>query len=155
MPKGTPLSRIMQYCAVAERSRFDVRKKLMEWDVEETRIEEILESLLREGFISDSRYAQAYASDQWRFQQWGRLKIRQALMVKLIPSGEIEKALDLLPSEAYHRMILQELEKKWKDLGRTKGVVVGQKVLAFARQRGYEDDFIFPWLEEKRLLNNE
>lgn len=148
-------ARLRKYCALTERCTYDVMKKMTDWNVPEEDMEALLQPLYDEGFVDDGRYARSFASDQWRFQQWGRIKIRHALWRKQLDEALIQAALDEIPQEKYVRMIVMALEKKWNELQQPTGVAAGQKVLSFARQRGYEDELVFPWLEKNGLLGDE
>lgn len=140
-----------RFCAYRERSVSEVRTKLKTLGASETAIETLIKELIAENFINESRYAHAFASDKFRFNKWGKVKIRQQLRQKQLDEDEIDQALDNLPVKEYHEMIQLLIEQKLKGLsldledGQKK-----QKVIRFLLQKGFEYDLIAPHL---RLLS--
>mgnify|MGYP000478992932 CR=1 FL=1 len=52
-----------------------------------------MSELLKDGFVDESRYASAFASEKSALTGWGPIKIRRALMAKGVPSDVIDTAL--------------------------------------------------------------
>lgn len=104
------------WCSGAERCSFDVKEKLSGWNIPSETAEEILEYLIKERFIDDSRFACAYAKDKFRYNQWGKIKIRYMLNMKRIPSDIIGEALESLDEESYKAMIIKLIQQKSKGL---------------------------------------
>ena len=69
--KSDFLNRCMRYCSGAERCTQDVVKKLVTWEAPEDEYEVILETLRKEKFLDDTRYANSFVADKWRLDQWG------------------------------------------------------------------------------------
>ena len=66
-------------CAKGEHCAADIREKLRLWGIGENDADTIVEKLLNQGFINETRYAKAYIHDKYRFAKWGRIKIEQGL----------------------------------------------------------------------------
>lgn len=64
--------RIEHLCAKAERCTYEMSRKLLGWGIEERKAREIIDNLVDQRFIDDSRYAKAFVRDKYRFQHWGR-----------------------------------------------------------------------------------
>lgn len=105
-PKKIPtaaemLRRLASLCARSEQCEADIAQKIYRSGLSREEGNEIL-SKLREGrFIDDSRFARAFASDKARFAGWGRLKIRQGLAARRIPSAIVAEALENIDEEEY------------------------------------------------------
>lgn len=114
MDKDALLSRMMRLCAFREYCRADIRRKLAA--LPQTEAQEVLDTLCREGFVNDTRYARAFARDKSALQGWGSLKIKLALQKKAIDAGVIAAALEEIDGEAARKKQEQVLRAKWKAL---------------------------------------
>lgn len=80
----------IKYCSYAERCTFDVKKKLIEWKVDDKFHKKILDRLTEEGYINNSRYMGSYVSGKFANNKWGGTKNKiqsdnqVALIVKLL-----------------------------------------------------------------------
>ena len=104
----------MRLCAVREYCRADIRSKLAALPPAEA--QEVLDTLCREGFVDDTRYARAFARDKSALQGWGSLKIKLALQKKAIDAGVVAAALEKIDGEAARKKQEQVLRAKWKAL---------------------------------------
>ncbi len=136
-----------RFCAYRERSVSEVRTKLQSLGAREVDIELLIDELIKENFIDESRYARAFVSDKFRFNKWGKVKIRQMLRQKLIDESEIEKALTILSKEEYSNMIKLLVEQKLRGLSNESDPhQKNQKVIRFLLQKGFEYELIAPHL---------
>lgn len=76
------LAALMRLCARAEKSEGDARRLMRGWGVAEKDAEQVLGRLVRDRFIDDSRYAEAFVREKLRLSGWGEYKIRTALQRK-------------------------------------------------------------------------
>lgn len=134
-------------CARREYCVSDIKAKaLSRLDSDRAAAEELVERLVSERFVSDLRYATAFARDKSSLSAWGPLKISQALRAKGISEDDIRAALEetdrVKSSEALGRM----LRNKWKSL---KDDPQGKlKLIRFALSRGYSYDAVRGTVEE-------
>lgn len=136
-----------RFCAYRERSVSEVRTKLKALGASESDTEILIKELIQENFIDESRYARAFASDKFRFNKWGKVKIRQLLRQKQVDEDEIERALENLPRRDYQEMIKLLVTQKLKGLpADLDPVQKKQKVIRFLMQKGFEYDLIAPHL---------
>ena len=75
------------YCSSMERCVVDVEAKLSQWGATPEMMEKIVRHLQDERYIDQKRFCSAFVRDKYRFNQWGRVKICQALRMKKIPAG--------------------------------------------------------------------
>lgn len=84
---------LCRLCARAEKASGDALRLMRGWGLDDERSRAVLDRLLRERFIDDSRYAAAFVREKMRFSGWGAYKIRSALAAKRIDKSIIEAAL--------------------------------------------------------------
>lgn len=141
------LSRMMALCSKREYCEADIRRKLSAALEAETGIaadaasvlrsaDMIVDTLKREKFLDDARYAKVFARDKSGISGWGRLKIRHALAAKGIDREVIAEALEDMDQEKG----LMKLEKTMlAKAASLKGDPQRKfKLLRFALGRGYE-----------------
>lgn len=126
------------YCSATEHCRSEVAAKLQQWEVCPEWIDTILSRLEKERYVDNLRYAKAFVRDKYRFNQWGRIKISQALGMKRISPDEISSALEEIDEEEYIGILTRLLEKKRKGLKAANDYERNGKLLRFAAGRGYE-----------------
>ena len=135
------LNSMMAYCSRSEHCVFDVMEKLSAAAVSEDDANEIVQELIRLGYIDELRYACAFVNDKFRFNKWGKIKIAHALRQKKVASNVIQDALDTIDDEAYNQLLMQLIESKKKT---TKATATQQRaaVMRFALSRGFEYETI-------------
>ncbi len=116
MEKEQLLLKMMRLCSVREYCRSDIRRKLSGHSPQEQ--EEVLETLCREKYVDDARYARAFARDKSALQGWGNLKIKLALQQKAIDAATIGAALEAIDAGAAGAKREQVLRAKWKEIAR-------------------------------------
>ena len=131
------INRFQAQCAKREYCAGDIRRKALEkleWNREAA--EEVVASLVAEGFVDDARYASAFAREKSSLQGWGLVKIRFQLRAKGISDADISAALEEIDAEKASARLEKLLANKWHSLqddpqGRL-------KLIKFALSRGYE-----------------
>ncbi len=135
------LARAMRYCATRERAPLEVRQYLERQDASEPEINGMLEYLQQEGYLSEERYARAYARDKARFSGWGPLKIAAALRAKRIPQPTVEQALADLREEGDAPDLRAILSRKLSTLKPSLTPHEAKaRLLRFAASRGFTLD---------------
>ena len=120
-----------RFCAYQERSSFEVRQKMKEFDTDEKTIGLILTSLQEDDFQNDERFAMLFTSGKFRIKRWGKNKIRAELRMKNIPDALIKKGLDAINKEDYIKTLKELAKKKEKEVGNQKLEIRSQKVGRF------------------------
>ena len=138
----------MDLCSSRERCRSEVTEKLISHNISPGEIEKILETLEKENFIDEVRYAGTFTRDKLRFNKWGKIKIRHMLQGKKLPESIITGALEEIEGDDYTGILREELIKKRKSIKGSNAFDLRGKLFRFARQRGFEPDVIYPLLDE-------
>jgi regulatory protein len=136
------LEKARRYCSSRETCRSDLLKKILGWGLTGDPAQKVLNQLEKEGFLNELRYAKAAANDQYRFNKWGRVKIRYFLQQHGIPATTISEALENIDEEEYLRMIKNQLTEKEKHTRYTNPWDRKAKLMRFAVSRGYEPGIV-------------
>jgi regulatory protein len=146
------LQKISKYCADAEHCTSDVVQKLRDWNVEESEFEAILEHLRKNKFLDDQRYLHSYVSEKWNLDRWGRQKIKNKLEEKGFEEGIIESAYHIINESEYISVLSQLLEQKLRALVNDPHESIVRKLATFAGAKGFEEEYVHQWLEQKHLI---
>ena len=141
------LRSLMNLCVKAERSEFDVRRLLERWGIAAEERQRIVDTLVRERFVDDRRYAEAYVREKVRFSGWGRFKIRAALRAKRIDESIIEEALGQVDGASMREKLEHRLQMK---MARTKArdeYDLRGKLLRYGAGLGFDTDTVLEVVE--------
>lgn len=128
-------------CAKSEHCEYEIKNKLIKMGLCSGDIAEIIEFLLEERFIDNTRYAKSFANDKVRFAGWGRNKIKQHLYLKRIPRECINEACLNIDEEAYLDSLYKVASQKARsyDLSQYEEKA---KLYRYLLSRGFEASFI-------------
>ncbi|MEQ9300427.1 MAG: regulatory protein RecX [Cyclobacteriaceae bacterium] len=135
--------KVANYCAFRERCTSEVRDKLESYECQPDEIEELLMFLETEGFLDDQRFTQAYAKDKFRQNKWGKIKIRQYLKQKQVPSDLIEDGLASIPEEEYTSTLEHLVERKYQSVKGENDYIKSNKTAQSMVGKGYESDLVW------------
>lgn len=136
------LNKATAYCARGEKCEKEVEEKLYAWGVDRADAVRIIEYLTENRYVDNRRYAQAYASDKFRFNHWGRRKIATMLYAKGIDREWVDEALAAIDSERYFDVLTGLLKAKARTIGTGDRYRTRSSLFAFAANRGFEPDLI-------------
>ena len=139
------LEKARKFCAYQERSIFDVKMKLISWNVNEKIISEIILQLKKEDFINEERFTFAFAIGKLRNNKWGRNKISYALLKKQIPDLTIQIAINTIDEEEYIKTLKAVLSsKKIDDDNEFRR---NNKLVKYAQQKGFQPELAWKVLK--------
>lgn len=138
-------ARLASYCAQAERSPSDLRRRMQRLELAEELQAELLTRLEAEGFVSGERFARAFVHDKHRFNGWGPRRLEHELRLHGIAPSVIAAAFEELEEETSaedeESRILQLLRTKQRSLPagleRRKAY---DRLMRFGLYRGYDYD---------------
>lgn len=142
MEYDTALKRAAALCSSREQCSSNIRDKLLSWKVSEKNTQEIIDELIKEKFIDDQRYAIFYVRDKFRFNGWGKIKLRLMLGQRGIKETYIEEALNKIDPDLYLQTCERLLAEKSATLKETNLFKRKGKLYRYAAQRGFESDLI-------------
>lgn len=148
-PQWKPiLERMRKLCSTAEKSSGEIREKLRNYKLKPEETGEIINLLKNEKYIDDKRFAHAFVRDKFRFNHWGRLKIRQGLLMKGIEKSDAEEALQSIAEEEYRETLQNELKKKAASLHEKDEYKRKAALFRFAASKGFESGLIYEIIGE-------
>lgn len=136
------LTRAANLCARAEHCRFEIAAKLRQWGTDVQDAERILDWLEDGGFINEERFAQSFVHDKYRFDGWGRTKIRYTLRRYGIGDAAVEAAFREIDEEEYVGILRTLLETKSRHSAETDPYKKKASLFRYAMSRGYESQLI-------------
>lgn len=131
------LSRLQAQCSRREYCSGDVLSKALKaLDGDAAQADEVLQSLVADGYVSDLRYASAFARDKAQLDGWGPIKIRHALACKGIDRETADAALQEVDEDAAMSRLRKLIASKERMLEGDPQARL--KLIKFALSRGYE-----------------
>lgn len=132
------LSYFMRICSAREYCDSDIRRKCLTRELDPKQVEDVLNYLHKENFLSEERYACAFARDKSQISGWGATKISYHLRMKGLSKEIINIALAQCDSTSTKKRMEQVLSLKWKSLEREQDPRKRkEKLLRYALGRGY------------------
>lgn len=128
-------------CSRREYCVADIRRKLsdaLEGDTDA--VQEVLDSLIREKYVDDMRYASAFARDKASIAGWGSIKISHALVAKGVDRVIIGEALEEVDCSKAEDRMEKLMANKYRSLKDDPQCRL--KMLRFGLGRGYPYDEI-------------
>lgn len=141
-------TKMAQLCSRSEQCSADIRKKIIAYEIMNELVEEIISKLRAEKFLDDERYAKAYISDKFRFNKWGKIKLRYYLKAKGLPDNLIEKGLHEINDDQYKKTLIDTLKEKAKKVKSTNKFDKMGQIIRYAQSRGFEPEIIHRYLPE-------
>lgn len=147
--KNKAYEKMAALCSRSEQCSSDIRKKIITYEIVDEIVEEIIQKLKRENFLDDERYARAYVKDKFKFNKWGRTKIRHYLRAKGISDRDIEKGLEEIDDGKYKTLLVKTMKEKARAVKSKKNKFekMGQ-IIRFAQNRGFEPELIHRYMNE-------
>lgn len=133
---------LMALCAKAERSSGDARRLMYRWGVAAVEQQAVIDRLIKDRFIDDTRYAEAFVREKLRFSGWGAFKIRATLTGKGIDRQIIEQALAQLNKESMQERLVELLTKKSRTIKAANDYDRRAKLIRYGLSLGYDYDAV-------------
>ena len=149
------LQSLMRLCARSEKSSGDALRLMQQWQVPHTERQGVLERLVKERFIDDGRYAEAYVREKSRLSGWGARKIAMQLRQKGVSQAIIDEALRQLDSNVELPRLVDKLRRKIRTTKYTSDYELRGKLMRYALSLGFDYDIaqraVEDSLEEQEL----
>ncbi|PQB05676.1 regulatory protein RecX [Aureitalea marina] len=137
------------YCSYQDRSHKEVEEKLRKMNMIPAACEVIIQHLIQENYLNETRFAQSFARGKFRIKNWGRQRITRELKLRGISSYNIKLALKEISETEYQETFNVLAEKRWDQLKRESSLQRRrQKFLNYMQYRGWENGLIFQKLDE-------
>ena len=129
-------------CAQAEHCQYEMLEKMRRWELSEEAQARVMAKLVKERYVDDERYTQAFVKDKIRYNKWGRRKVEQALWQKRIDDDIRKRVLDDIDDDEYLNVLRPLLKQKRKAIKAKNDYELNQKLMRFAMGRGFTFDII-------------
>lgn len=129
---------LMTLCARSEKCSGDALRLMRGWGVADADARKVLQRLVSERFIDDSRYAAFYVRDKINLSSWGSRKIATMLRMKGIDSAIIAAALAECGAVDFSERLEEQLSKKMKRTKAKNPSDLRAKLLRYAVGLGYD-----------------
>jgi len=100
-------------------------------------------NLIKENFINEKRYAEAFVKDKFRYNKWGKVKIRAGLKMKKIPGEIINNALDSIDDGTYRKTIEELITVHRRSVKAKNQYDLKGKLLRYGLSKGFESDLLY------------
>jgi regulatory protein len=141
-------TRMAALCSRSEQCSTDIHKKITAAGLTSDEANDIIEKLKAEKFIDDERYISSYVSDKFKFNKWGKVKIRHYLKIKGLPDELIQTGLDGIDAEKYHETLIKTMKEKVRKVKKKNKFEKMGQIICFAQNRGFEPEIIHRYLSE-------
>ena len=129
-------------CAQAEHCQYEMLEKMRRWELSEEAQARVMAKLIKECYVDDERYTQAFVKDKIRYNKWGRRKVEQGLWQKRIDEDIRKRVLDDVDDDEYLSVLRPLLKQKRKTIKAKNDYELNQKLMRFALGRGFTFDII-------------
>lgn len=143
--------RMASLCSRSEQCSQDIHKKITAAGLSDEQADEITEKLKSEKFIDDERFINSYVSDKFRFNKWGKVKIRYYLKMKGLPDLLIQNGLNGIDDEKYVEALIKTMKEKARTIKKKNKFEKMGQIIRFAQNRGFEPELIHRHLNDEIL----
>ena len=140
------LNQMAAYCSRSEKCEFDIRKKLKGTELEINQVDELINQLIENKYIDNQRYAYFLTNDKFKFNKWGKQKIKAYLNQKQISNKLIQNALNAIDIKEYKKTLKEIIDKKAQSTKEQDKYKLKEKIIRNALSKGFEMDLIYDLL---------
>lgn len=141
-------------CSQSEHCSSQIMEKLSLWNVSVQDANDIMEYLLKEKYIDNSRFARAYCHDKFCYNHWGRVKIRQMLRHLRLSDEEIKEGMEAIQDEPYLETLQNALQAKDRTLKDTDKYQRKAKLVRHLLSRGFETELVVDAVDAYLSINS-
>jgi regulatory protein len=138
------LQKMERFCAYRERCPKEVSSKLASFELSNVDAEQIYQVLQTDKFFNEERFAMAFAGGKFRYNHWGRVRIRLELKMRGIRPTLVSQALESIDQDEYEILIQKLLDKKREQYANDDNA--REKTAASLIRAGFEMELVFRFL---------
>jgi regulatory protein len=140
------LAKITRLCSRSEQCSTEIRRKIITEGIEKDVADDMVQSLIDENFLNDERYVRAYVADKFKFNKWGKIKMRHYLRIKGLSDEIIQKGLEQIDKEKYKDVLVKTMKEKAKTVKKKNKFEKMGQIIRFAQNRGFEPELIHRYM---------
>ncbi len=138
----------MELCSRREYCVSEITEKLKSWNISDNDAEKIIRVLIRENFINEKRYSEAFVKDKFNHNKWGKIKIASHLRVKSIPDELIHQALESIDEDLYKKRVKEVVFEHRKSIKAKNQYDLKGKLLRYGLSKGFESSLLYDLLND-------
>ena len=143
------LVKITKYCAYQDRCKKEVYNKLDTILPDITQQDIIIDYLIKEKYLDESRYVRSIVRGKFFHKHWGKIKITHFLHQKDISTSTIEETiLREITDKDYRTKAYDLVVSKWKTTQGQNDFEIRKKILSSLYQKGYNSELILDVLQD-------
>ncbi|MGR7812953.1 regulatory protein RecX [Lacinutrix undariae] len=135
--------KLKSYCAYQERCHKEVKEKLRSLRMIDSASDVIINSLIQDNFLNETRYATSFARGKFRIKKWGRNRIKLELKRRDIGVYNINMAMKEISDADYLSTFYELANKKADTLTETDIWKKRKKLSDYLLYRGWESHLIY------------
>ena len=143
------LAKGMASCSRRELSAVEVLERVKKLELNPEQTKELISVLKKDNFLNHKRYAFSFTNDKFKFNHWGKLKIKTHLVHKGIEEQFIYEAQEIIDNKEYESKIIHLANKKMKSLKEENLFLKKQKVIQHITQKGFETELTIKLISRK------
>lgn len=137
------LSNAMDLCSRREYCVSEIREKASTWSLSGEETGRLIDTLVREKFIDEERYASAYVKDKFNINKWGKIKIGHMLRFKGIPSEIVTRTLEQIDKATYRKALEYLIASHRRSIQPRNQYDLKAKLMRYALSKGFESSLIY------------
>lgn len=142
------INKLEHYCAYQERCHNEVEQKLRSMKMDQEEISIIVNHLISENYLNESRFACSFARGKHRIKYWGKNRIINELKSRNITSYNINLALKEITPEDYEVTFHTLAERHWESIRESDKLKKRKKFCDYLLRKGFESDLIYAKTKE-------
>ena len=139
--------RALRLIGYRDRSKSEIRKRLVGSDFPEDIVEEVVDHLSRAGLLDDRKFSRDWVKSRTASKPMGRTRLAWELRSRGVDAPIVEQALEGLDQEAEYGLARSVAEARLRKMDRD-DPSVRSKLGSFLRRRGFSWDVIERVLDE-------
>jgi regulatory protein len=141
-------SKAQNYCAYQERCHMEVENKLRTYSTSKEEIDNIIYELIKNNYLNETRFAQAFSRGKFKFKNWGKMRIKMELEKRKVSKKNIDIGMNEINEEDYIKKLDELFQKCIDKFQKYNKQQMKKKIFDYLNYRGWEYDKIFNKLNE-------
>jgi regulatory protein len=143
------LTKAMNQCSRREYCCYEIREKLVLWGIAGNISEKIISVLINDNFINETRYANAFVKDKFKYNKWGKVKIAAHLKLKQIPEHIVRSAIDSIDYTEYLNVLKSLITIHKKTIKAKNQYDLKGKLMRYGLSKGFESSLLYEILNDQ------
>lgn len=136
------------YCAYQERCHIEVRQKLQSMGMIPLAADTIINRLIEDNYLNETRFAMAFARGKFNIKKWGKQRITRELKMRDISTFNIKAALQQISEVDYQNKLWELAEKRCAAITETNVFKKKKKLADYLLYRGWESHLVYEVVQE-------